>query len=85
MCINKLDEKTKKYNSTYHRAIKMRPTDVLPSMYNEYGAENNNKDSKFKLGDLVRILKQIKYFCERLYSKLVWGSLCDQESKKYCA
>lgn len=34
----------------------MRPTDVLPSMYNEYGVENNNKDSKFKLGDLVRIL-----------------------------
>ena len=31
-----------KYNNTYHRAIKVKPVDVKPSIYIDFNKENNN-------------------------------------------
>ena len=50
----KLDDK---YNNTYHNTVKMKPADVKSSTYNDSSKENNNKDPKFKIGDIVRISK----------------------------
>ena len=50
----KLDDK---YNNTYHNTVKMKPVDVKSSAYNDSSKENNNKDPKFKIGDIVRISK----------------------------
>ena len=46
-----------KCNNTYHNAIRMKPGDAKDNMYIEFGKESNNKDSKFKIGDYVRISK----------------------------
>ena len=35
----------------------MKPADVQPGMYIDYGKEHNNKDLKFKVGNHMRILK----------------------------
>ena len=48
----------------YHRAIKMKPTDVKDNTYIEFAKEVNNKDSKFKVGDHVRISKYKNIFAK---------------------
>ena len=55
----------------------MKPVNVKSSPYIDSSKEVNNKDPKFKVGDLVRISKQKKYFCKRLYYKLVGRDFCD--------
>ena len=45
--IDKLDDIINKYNNIYHSKIKMKPVDS--------SKEINNKDPKFKVGDIVRI------------------------------
>lgn len=54
--INKLDKVVDKYDNTYHRAMKMKPGNVTPATYIGYGVEHNDKESKNKVGDHVRIL-----------------------------
>ena len=46
-----------KYNSTYHRTIKMNPIDVKDNTYINTGKEVNEKDPKFQFDDRVRISK----------------------------
>ena len=58
--IDKVDDIVNKYNNTYHSTIKMKPVDVKSSTYIEPGKEINDGDSKFKIGDIVRILKYKK-------------------------
>ena len=58
----------------------MKPVNVKSSPYIDSSKEVNNKDPKFKIGDLVRISKQKKYFCKRLYYKLVGRGFCDYKS-----
>ena len=60
--IDKLDDIVDEYNNTYHRAIKMKPTDVKDNTYIEFGEEVNDQDPKFKVGDHVRISKYKKNF-----------------------
>ena len=48
----------------------MKPIDVKSGTYIDFDV-NNYKDSKFKVGDCVRISKYKKHFCKRLQSKLV--------------
>ena len=55
--IDKLDDIVKKYNNTYHSTIKMKPADVQSYTYIESSKEINNKNCKFKVGDMVRISK----------------------------
>ena len=53
-----------KYNSTYHRTIKMKPIDIKYDFYAEYNVGSNNKDPKFKIGDHVRISKYQNIFAK---------------------
>ena len=64
--INKLDDLVNKYNNAYHRAIKTKPIDVKSSTYIDSCKKINNKDPKFKIGNILRISKYIKYSWKRL-------------------
>ena len=54
----------KKYNNKVHRSIKMKPIDVTYDSYAEYNEDSNKKDSKFKVGDHVRISKYKNVFAK---------------------
>ena len=59
-----LDDIVEKYNNTYHRTIKIKPTDVGDDSFAEYIEETNEKDSKFKENDHVsKISKYKTIFC----------------------
>ena len=62
--INKLDDIVHKYNNTYHSTIKIKPIDVKPNTYINSSKEINGKDSKFKIGDIVRISKYRNIFAK---------------------
>ena len=51
-----LDDVVNKYNNTKHSTIKMKPIDVKDNK-RVYINEHNEKDSRFKVGDRVRISK----------------------------
>ena len=51
-----LDDIVNKYNNTKHNTIKMKPIDVKNNK-RVYIDEHNEKDSRFKVGDRVRISK----------------------------
>ena len=53
---NVLDNVVNKYNNTKHSTIKMKPIDVGDNK-RVYIDEHNEKDSRFKVGDRVRICK----------------------------
>ena len=55
--IDKLNDIVPEYNNTYHRTIKMKPTDVKDNTYID-------KDPKFKFGDHVRISKYKNIFAK---------------------
>ena len=62
MYIDKLDDKVNEYNTVYHRTIKMKPIEVKDNTYIDSLKEVNDKDSKFQVGDHVRISKYKKTF-----------------------
>ena len=53
--IDKLDDIVNKFNSTYHRTIKIKPVDVKPNMYIDFNKENNKEGPKFKFVNNVEI------------------------------
>ena len=57
MYIEKLDDIVDENNNTYHKTIKMKPTDVKDNTYIDLEKEVKDKDPKFKVGDYVRISK----------------------------
>ena len=60
VCIDKLDDIVNKYNNIYHRTIKIKPVDVKPSTYIDFGIKNNERGPKFEDGEHVRISKYKK-------------------------
>ena len=64
MYINKLDDIVNKYNNTYHSTIKMKPVDVKSNTYINFHKETNDRDPKFKSGDIVRIWKYKNIFAK---------------------
>ena len=54
--IDKLDDIVNKYKNTNHSPIKMKPVDVKANTYIDSSKENN-KDTKFKIDNIVRISK----------------------------
>ena len=62
--IDKLDDMVNEYNNTYHRTIKMKPVDVKDNTYIDSSKEVNDKNPKFKVGDLVRISKYKNIFAK---------------------
>ena len=62
--IDKLDDIVNEYNKTYHKTIKMKPIKVKDNTYMDSIKEVNDKDSKFKVGDHVRISKYKNIFAK---------------------
>ena len=54
---NVLDDAVNKYNNTKDSSIKMKPIDLRDDNKRLYIDEHNEKDSRFKVGDRVRISK----------------------------
>ena len=54
----------KEYNNTYHTSIKIKPDDVKDDLYIDFKKEVNDKDSKFKVDDPVRISKYKNIFAK---------------------
>ena len=52
-----LDDVVNNHNNTKHSTIKMKPIDVKDNNKRVYIDEHNEKDSRFKVGDRVRISK----------------------------
>ena len=59
-----LDDVVNEYNNTKHSAIKMKPKDVKNDNKRVYIDEHNEKDSRFKVGDRVRISKLKNIFAK---------------------
>ena len=64
MYIDKLNDIVNEYNNTYHRTIKMKPVGVKDDTYIDSSKEVNDKDSKFQVGDHVRISKYKNIFAK---------------------
>ena len=62
--IDKFDDKVNKYNNTYHSTIKMKHVDVKSNTYIYSSKEINDKDTKFKINDIVRISKYKTIFAK---------------------
>ena len=60
--IDKLGDIVSKYNNTYHSTINGKPVDVKSNTYIDSSKEINDKDPKFKIGDIVRISKYKNFF-----------------------
>ena len=65
--IDKLDDTVNNCNNIYHSTIKMKPADVNANTYIDSSKEINNKDLKFKIGDIVGISKYKNNF-EKAYT-----------------
>ena len=63
--IDKLDDIVNKSNNTYHGTFKMKPVDVKSSTYIDSSKEIDDKDPKFKIGDIVRVSK-----CKNIFAKV---------------
>ena len=61
---NALDDVVNKYNNTKHSTIKMKPIDAGDKNKRVYIDEHNEKDSKFKVGDRVRISRYKNIFAK---------------------
>ena len=59
-----LDDVVNKYNNTKHGTIKMKPIDVGDNNKRVYIDEHNKKDSRFKVGDRVRISRYKNMFAK---------------------
>ena len=65
VCYDVLDDVVNKYNNTKHSTIKMKPIDVGDNNNKRvYIDEHNEKDSKFKVGDRVRISRYKNIFAK---------------------
>ena len=61
--IDKLDDIVR-YNNIYHSTIKIKLIDVKSNTYIDSNKEINNKKSKFKVGDIVKISKYKNVFAK---------------------
>ena len=61
---NVLDDVVNKYNNTKYSTIKMKPIDVRDNNKRVYIDEHNEKNSKFKVGDRVRISRYENIFAK---------------------
>ena len=64
MYIDKLDDIVDEYNNTYHTTIKMKPIDVKDNTYISTDREINDRETKFKVGNHVRISKYKNIFAK---------------------
>ena len=69
MYIDKLEDIVNKYKTTYHNKLNMKPIDVKSSTHIDSNKEINDKDPKFKVGDIVKISKYKNIFAKGYISK----------------
>ena len=62
---NVLDDVVNKYNNALYRTIKMKSTDFTNDSFVEYNKDSNKRNTKFKVGDHVRISKR-----KNIYKKI---------------
>ena len=62
--MNKLDDIVNEYSNTHHRTMKMTPADVKDNAYIDFKKDVNDKNPKFKVGDLVIISKYENIFAK---------------------
>ena len=62
--IDKLNDIVSEYNNTYHITIMMKPVGVKDNVYIDFNKKVNDKDSKFKVDDHVRISKYKNIFAK---------------------
>ena len=62
--VDKLGDIVNKYNTRYHKTIKMKPVDVKLSTYIDSSEEINCQLPNFKIGDFVRISKYKNIFAK---------------------
>ena len=62
--VDVLNDIVNKYNNTVHKTIKMKTINVTDDSFVEYNKESNQKDPKFKVGNLVRISKYENIFAK---------------------
>ena len=60
--IDKLDGIVNKYNNTYHKTFKMKLVDLKSNTCINSSKKINDKDPKFKIGNIVRISKYKSVF-----------------------
>ena len=86
MCnIDKLDNIVDKYNNTYLTTIKMESFNVKSNTYINSGKEINDKDSKFKVGDIIRISNYKNTFAKGYTPNCSKEVFVIREVKKYIA
>ena len=69
----KLDVIVNKYNNTYHSATKIKPVVVTSNTYINSSQEINDKNPKFRIGDIVKISKY-----ENLFGKCYVPNLSEE-------
>ena len=65
--VYRMDDIINEYNNTYHRTIKMKPSEAKDNTYIDSFKEVNDKDLKFKVDDHVRISNN-KNICAKGYT-----------------
>ena len=75
---NILQKLIKKYNNRYHSTIKMKPVDVNKNngkyiKENIYAYNKTSKNSKFKIGDLVRISLKRRDVFDKASDNIKWS------------
>ena len=63
-CYGVSDDVVNRYNNTKHSTIEMKPIDVGDNNKRVYIDEHNEKDSRFKVGDRVRISRHKNIFAK---------------------
>ena len=89
MYIDKLDDIVNKYNNKYHISNKMKPADIKWNTYIDSSKEINNKDPKFRIGDVTfqiglkkfLWLKKLKILCHILILLMI---LMEKKLLEHC-
>ena len=62
----------------------MKPADVKTNTYIYSSWEISDKNSKFKIDNIVRI-SNMKIYLQKVHSRLIWRSFCGYKSSKQSA
>ena len=80
---DKLDDIVNKSNNTYHSTIRVKPVDAKSNTYIGSTKEINNKNPKFKIGDIVKVSKYKNYFYIRLQKTFYENELQKINQKEF--
>ena len=80
---DKLDDIVNKSNNTYHSTIRVKPVDAKSNTYIGSTKEINNKNPKFKIGDIVKVSKYKNYFYKRLQKMFYENELQKINQKEF--